>query len=112
MLKVFQNMSSSEKDFIPQLKKIWASLEEHMKDEEQDDLPALKKELSTVDGESESMAKSFGRTKVFVPSRSHPAAGEEKVEPRAPFATSLFEENVSVARIVRNCSSRINRTPG
>jgi hypothetical protein len=47
-------------------------LVQHIKEEENDDLPALETAISTI--ESESLAKSFGRTKAFVPSRSHPSA--------------------------------------
>jgi len=36
------------------------------------DLPALEKAISASD--SESMANSFGRTKMLVPTRSHPSA--------------------------------------
>jgi hypothetical protein len=47
-------------------------LNQHIKEEENDDLPALESALQK--DESESIAKSFGRTKAFVPSRSHPHA--------------------------------------
>jgi hypothetical protein len=47
-------------------------LNQHIKEEENDDLPAL--ESAIQNDESESIAKSFGRTKAFVPSRSHPSA--------------------------------------
>lgn len=47
-------------------------LSQHIKEEETDDLPALDKQLDAADAES--IAKSFGRTKAFVPSRSHPSA--------------------------------------
>jgi len=47
-------------------------LNQHIKEEEDEDLPALEGELQR--DESQSMAKSFGRTKAFVPSRSHPSA--------------------------------------
>jgi hypothetical protein len=47
-------------------------LSQHIKSEEESDLPGLEKTLDQAD--SESMAKSFGRTKMFVPSRSHPMA--------------------------------------
>lgn len=47
-------------------------LAEHIKEEEEGDLPALDQVLSNED--SEKLAKSFGRTKAFVPSRSHPKA--------------------------------------
>lgn len=77
-------MSSSDEEYIPHLKKLWASLEEHIRDEEERDLPALEKELQTAPGESSSMATSFGRTKAFVPTRSHPSAGENP-----PFETVM-----------------------
>ena len=48
------------------------NLVQHIKEEENDDLPALESAIPTA--ESESLAKSFGRTKAFVPSRSHPSA--------------------------------------
>ena len=55
-----------------------SELAEHIKEEEQDDLPALEKALSTSGGKtSEDLAKSFDKTKAFVPSRSHPSAGEK-----------------------------------
>lgn len=44
----------------------------HIKEEETTDLPALEEALSPED--SEKLSKSFGRTKMFVPSRSHPSA--------------------------------------
>ena len=47
-------------------------LSQHIKEEENDDLPALEDAISV--SESQSLAKSFGRTKAFVPSRSHPSA--------------------------------------
>lgn len=77
-------MSSSDEEYIPHLKKLWSSLEEHIRDEEESDLPALEKELQTAAGESSSMATSFGRTKAFVPTRSHPSAGENP-----PFETVM-----------------------
>ena len=55
-------------------------LNEHIIGEENDDLPALETAMQTE--ESESMAKSFGRTKAFVPSRSHPTAPD-----KPPFET-------------------------
>lgn len=59
-------------------------LSEHIKSEEERDLPALEDALKSQGGESESMAKSFGRTKAFVPTRSHPSAGEHP-----PFETVM-----------------------
>jgi hypothetical protein len=55
-------------------------LNQHIAEEENDDLPAL--EMALQKDESQSMAKSFGRTKAFVPSRSHPNAPD-----KPPFET-------------------------
>ena len=59
-----------------------SNLSDHIKDEEEQDLPALDSKLSAED--SASMAKSFGRTKAFVPSRSHPSAPD-----KPPFETAV-----------------------
>ncbi|KAM0482353.1 hypothetical protein ACHAPX_002870 [Trichoderma viride] len=83
-LKVFQNMNASDPDYINKLQDLWGPLSEHIKEEEERDLPALEQQLQAIEGESESMAKSFGRTKAFVPSRSHPSAGEHP-----PFETAM-----------------------
>ncbi|KAK1249770.1 hypothetical protein MKX08_009773 [Trichoderma sp. CBMAI-0020] len=83
-LKVFQNMKASDPDYINKLQDLWGPLSEHIKEEEERDLPALEQQLQATEGESESMAKSFGRTKAFVPSRSHPSAGEHP-----PFETAM-----------------------
>lgn len=77
LLKEFQNMKATDSGYVPKLKELWAILGQHIKEEEQDDLPALESALAKADkGTSESLAKNFGRTKMFVPSRSHPSAGE------------------------------------
>ncbi|KAF2870069.1 HHE domain-containing protein [Massariosphaeria phaeospora] len=77
-LKTFQNMKAEDPNYVPQLKDLMSNLSHHIKDEENDDLPSLEKVLSDPDnaGISESLAKNFGRCKAFVPSRSHPSAGE------------------------------------
>lgn len=49
-----------------------SNLSQHIREEETDDLPALDEAIPTQ--EAERMAKSFRRTKAFVPSRSHPTA--------------------------------------
>ncbi|KAL6835877.1 hypothetical protein J3E69DRAFT_352353 [Trichoderma sp. SZMC 28015] len=66
------------------LQKLWGPLSEHIKEEEERDLPTLEEKLQTVEGESASMATSFGWTKAFVPTRSHPSAGEHP-----PFETAM-----------------------
>jgi hypothetical protein len=77
-------MNASDPNYVDQLQKLWAPLSEHIKEEEERDLPALEEQLQAVQGESEAMAKSFGLTKAFVPSRSHPSAGEHP-----PFETVM-----------------------
>lgn len=57
-------------------------LNQHIQEEENDDLPALGSAIQN--DESESIAKSFGRTKAFVPSRSHPNAPN-----KPPFETVI-----------------------
>jgi len=76
LLKDFQNTSAKSSDYVPKLKKLWAVLKEHIGEEESDDLPKLEKAMREADHDSRELAKNFGRTKAFVPSRSHPAAGE------------------------------------
>jgi len=71
-LYTFQKLKPSSPDFLPTLEALMKDLIPHIKEEENDDLPALEKAMSTTD--SESLATSFGRTKAFVPSRSHPSA--------------------------------------
>ncbi|KAH7165230.1 hypothetical protein EDB81DRAFT_640269 [Dactylonectria macrodidyma] len=76
LLKEFQKMKPKEYGYTPKLKEIWTLLSPHIEDEESSDLPALEMVLQEHAGESEAMANSFSRTKMFVPTRSHPSAGE------------------------------------
>jgi hypothetical protein len=62
------------------LKSLWSHLSAHIEDEEKNDLPLLEKSLPS--GEGSSMAKSFARTKMFTPTRSHPMAPD-----KPPFET-------------------------
>ncbi|KAL2836467.1 hemerythrin HHE cation binding domain-containing protein [Aspergillus pseudoustus] len=79
-LKKFQNMKPNDPEFEPTLKSLMADLSEHIKDEENQDLPKLEDAITKE--ESEQLSKSFGRTKMFVPSRSHPSAPD-----KPPFET-------------------------
>jgi hypothetical protein len=81
-LKEFQNMRASDTQFIPTIKELMDNLSEHIKEEERNDLPKLEEALSQED--SEGYAKSFGRTKMFVPSRSHPSAPD-----KPPYETAV-----------------------
>ncbi|KAI0398324.1 HHE domain protein [Xylariaceae sp. FL0594] len=79
-LATFQNMAVEDGNFEKVLEALWTNLSAHIKEEEHDDLPALEKALDPKD--SESMTKSFGRTKMFIPTRSHPHAPD-----KPPFET-------------------------
>jgi len=86
MLKEFQGMKAKDNSdaYVQKLKTLWDTLSKHIQEEESQDLPALESALQPHTGQSESMATSFGRTKAFVPSRSHPSAGEHP-----PFETVM-----------------------
>jgi len=71
-LKVFQSLKPGTADFLPTLEGLMKNLRQHMKEEENEDLVALDAAISEADAES--LATSFGHTKAFVPSRSHPMA--------------------------------------
>ncbi|KAF9395751.1 hypothetical protein BGX21_009797 [Mortierella sp. AD011] len=60
--------------------KLWADLSEHIKHEEEEDLVRLEEALSAT--KSAEMAKSFQRTKMFVPTHAHPSAPD-----KPPFET-------------------------
>ena len=68
-------MTPSDTQFVPTIRELMENLSEHIKEEESDDLPKLEQALSQED--SEGCSKSFGRTKMFVPSRSHPSTPDK-----------------------------------
>ncbi|KZF22966.1 hypothetical protein L228DRAFT_238856 [Xylona heveae TC161] len=79
----FQGLKANDPDFIPTLKSLMSDLSEHIKEEERDDLPGLENALaSSQDQMSEDLVKSFERTKLLVPTRSHPSAPD-----KPPFET-------------------------
>jgi len=79
LLYKFQGLQPSDSDFEPALKDLMDNLKQHIKEEEEQDLPALEKYLGP---DSESYATSFERTKMFIPTRSHPSAPD-----KPPFET-------------------------
>ncbi|KAL4805672.1 hemerythrin HHE cation binding domain-containing protein [Aspergillus unguis] len=81
-LKKFQNMKASDPEFESTIKELMSNLSEHIKEEEADDLPKLEDAISSE--ESEKLHTSFGRTKMFVPSRSHPSAPD-----KPPYETAV-----------------------
>ncbi|KIW10757.1 hypothetical protein PV08_10056 [Exophiala spinifera] len=83
LLYKFQGLYPSDTDFEPTLKSLWNTLSQHIEEEETEDLPKLEDALRDYDPDySAHLAKSFGRTKKFVPTRSHPAAPD-----KPPFET-------------------------
>ncbi|KAJ5237084.1 hypothetical protein N7489_007175 [Penicillium chrysogenum] len=68
-LYVFQDLNSSDPRFIPTITMMMEGLARHMQDEETNDLVILEESLTS--DESEKLAESLARTKMFVPSRSH-----------------------------------------
>ncbi|KAL5362514.1 hypothetical protein BJX96DRAFT_186066 [Aspergillus floccosus] len=81
-LKTFQQMHPSDAQFLPTIQALMDDLSRHIAEEETSDL--VKLEASLDEEESESLTRSFGRTKMFVPSRSHPSAPD-----KPPFETAV-----------------------
>jgi cobalamin biosynthesis protein CbiG len=77
LLYEFQSMASTDAKFEPTIKELYAKLAQHIREEEQEDLPALEKAIPV--GDSDAMALSFERTKMLVPTRSHPSAPDKPV---------------------------------
>ncbi|OJJ44317.1 hypothetical protein ASPZODRAFT_71636 [Penicilliopsis zonata CBS 506.65] len=71
-LKEFQSLKSTDPQFHTKLKSLMADLQNHIEKEESGDLRRLEEVLSQPD--SQGLSKSFDRTRMFVPSRSHPSA--------------------------------------
>lgn len=76
-LYTFQGLEATDPSFEPTIKKLYADLKQHIAEEERDDLPKLEQVIPR--DESERLAKSFQRTKMFVPTRSHPSAPDKPV---------------------------------
>lgn len=75
-------MKPSDPKFELTIKSLMQDLSEHIKEEESQDLPKLEDALTKE--ESEHLSKLFGRTKMLVPSRSHPSAPD-----KPPFKTAI-----------------------
>lgn len=81
-LKNFQGLSPTDPKFKPALQALLDEFERHVEQEEGEDLVRLEEELSRA--ESEALTRSLERTKMFVPSRSHPMAPN-----KPPFETAV-----------------------
>ncbi|KAL8931885.1 MAG: hypothetical protein Q9216_007040 [Gyalolechia sp. 2 TL-2023] len=80
-LSTLQSLSPSSPSFTPLLDRLMADLHEHIEHESQEDMPRLEAKLSR--DESQALAKSFERTKMITPTRSHPSA------PDRPYAENF-----------------------
>ncbi len=65
-------MSPDDTQFAPLLDLLVENLHSHIEHESKEDMPRLEKVLSRE--ESRELAKSFQRTKLITPTRSHPSA--------------------------------------
>lgn len=75
-------MEPTSPSFLPTLEQLWRVLSQHIAEEEKEDLPALERCID--EGEGEGLARSFARTKHFVPTRSHPSAPD-----KPPYETAV-----------------------
>ena len=91
-LNAFQGLRATDPRFASTLEALLDDLEYHFKQEESSDLPALEDVLSQAD--SEALTKSLDRTKMFVPSRSHPLAPS-----KPPFETAVGLLTAPIDRI-------------
>ncbi|KAL8823036.1 MAG: hypothetical protein Q9170_008380 [Blastenia crenularia] len=76
-----QSLAPSSSSFTPLLDRLMTDLHEHIEHESQEDMPRLEEKLSRE--ESQALAKSFERTKMITPTRSHPSA------PNRPYAENF-----------------------
>ena len=67
-----QDMSPDSKDFFPLLATLLKDLHEHIEHEKNEDMPRLENILTRE--ESKSLANYFEKTKLILPTRSHPSA--------------------------------------
>ncbi|KIO31869.1 hypothetical protein M407DRAFT_241622 [Tulasnella calospora MUT 4182] len=75
LLYDLERTNVTDSNFPTLFKKLVDDLREHMKSEEENDL--VKFEAAIPREESEKLARSFQRTKHFVPTRSHPGAPDK-----------------------------------
>ncbi|KAL8994251.1 MAG: hypothetical protein Q9169_005720 [Polycauliona sp. 2 TL-2023] len=67
-----QSCSPASSEFLPLADGLMTDLHDHIKHESEEDMPRLEGILSRA--ESLALARSFERTKMFTPTRSHPSA--------------------------------------
>lgn len=71
-LYTLQSLPPSDPKFSPLLEQLMHDLHTHIEHERDEDMPRLEAKLPKE--ESEKIAKSFARTKMIVPTKSHPDA--------------------------------------
>ncbi|KAK5015902.1 hypothetical protein LTR16_001365 [Cryomyces antarcticus] len=71
-LNILQNLSPDDPKFDPLLERLMQDLHHHIEHDSNEDMPRLEKVLSKE--ESRAVARSFQRTKMITPTRSHPSA--------------------------------------
>lgn len=79
---MFQGTDATDPNFMDLIKGLMGNLSDHIKEEESIDLVKIEEKLDPE--ESDQMATSFERTKMFVPTRSHPSAPN-----KPPFETAV-----------------------
>ncbi|RJE20022.1 hypothetical protein PHISCL_07633 [Aspergillus sclerotialis] len=96
-LKAFQNLSPSDPKFIPAINDLMAHLRTHYVDEEMNQLPQLEEALSKKD--SDHLAKLLRWSKVFLPTRAHPAApSKPPMETAVGLVTAPFDQVADLFR--------------
>ncbi|KAK5207821.1 hypothetical protein LTR41_006333 [Exophiala xenobiotica] len=70
-----RGLSPVDEEFLPTLNSLWQTLSKHIEEEENYDLPKLEESLPA--DETDNLSRSFARTKMFVPTRSHPMAPDK-----------------------------------
>ncbi len=71
-LAALQDLPPNDPKFSPLLDRLMKDLHTHIEHEKNEDMPRLEKVLSKE--ESQALARSFERTKMITPTRSHPSA--------------------------------------
>ena len=80
-LYTLQSMSPDDSQFSPLLERLLEDLHHHINHESNKDMPRIEKLLSRE--ESRDLANQFEKTKVLLPTRSHPSA------PNKPYFENL-----------------------
>ncbi|WBW72381.1 HHE domain-containing protein [Schizosaccharomyces osmophilus] len=88
-----QSMKPAEQEFVPTLDTIMIHLQKHIEEEENVEYPQLENEMGAE--KSHHLAKTFERTKMLVPTYSHPSAPN-----KPPFETivGLFATPIDTLR--------------